>query len=302
MKLAPLLARFLYSNKRLDLPGIGTFLLDPAENIDEDYIKAGKPIPADLISFENNPSLKESPDLIQFISTETGKIKALAAADLGSHLSLMQQFLNIGKSFLVEGIGSLAKIKSGEYVFTPGETLPERIKESSSRSTAETSPNEESLADYKSIFYKPGKKNISLRKPTLIFLIMAGIALAIWGGYKVYKITTGNNKSADNDKKEQVVPATDTTVTQKDSVSSPAQHTAVTIPRGTYKFILEVANPKRAFERFGKLKTFQWNVQMETKDSVSYKLFMLLTALPADTSRIIDSLSMLNGRKVYIEQ
>lgn len=305
MKIASLLAQFLYENKRLDLPGIGTFVIDPSVIAEGESIKSGKSIPSEAIHFENNSSVKESPDLIQYISSETGKIKALAAADLDSHLSLMQQFLNIGKPFLLEGIGTLAKIKSGEFAFTPGETLPEKIKGVASKDLSGTGVTEESLADYKSIFYKSGKKNINLRKPALILLIAAGIALAVWGGYKVYKMTAGNNKSADNGKKvdEEIIPVSDSISSKKDTTMTAVQNKPVdNIPSGTYKFILEVANAKRAFERYGKLKTFKWNVQMETQDSISYKLFMLLPASVVDTSRIIDSLSIVNGRRVYIEQ
>jgi hypothetical protein len=76
---------------------------------------------------------------------------------------------------------------------------------------------------------------------------------------------------------------------------------APAIPSGNYKFVLENAFAKRAFDRFTRLKTFQWNVQMETKDSLQYKIFMILPAVASDTTRIKDSLTNLNGRKVYIE-
>jgi hypothetical protein len=303
LKLASLLAQFLYENKRLDLPGVGTFTIDSTIITENDSLRVGKSISAEAIHFENNFSIKESPDLIQFISTATGKMKALAAADLDSHLSLVLQFLNIGKPFLLEGIGSLVKNKSGEFAFTPGLTLPEKIKEIAGKDLSGAEASEESLADYKSIFYKTGTKKISLRKPALIFLIGAGIALAVWSGYKVYKKTTGNNKSETNGEKSEEETAAGDTVTLKKYRSISVQNTSVAnIPPGTYKFILEIAGSKRAFDRYNKLKTFQWSVQMETKDSVSYKLFMLLPASAVDTSRIIDSLSILNGRRVYIEQ
>ena len=41
---------------------------------------------------------------------------------------------------------------------------------------------------------------------------------------------------------------------------------------------------------------------METKDSVSFTLYMLLPVTAADTSRVLDSLSRLNGKRVRIEQ
>jgi hypothetical protein len=295
LKLAPLLAQFLYSNKRLDLPGIGTFLLNSPINDDADT-KQGKTVkPAD-ISFESNQSLKEAPDLIQYISSQTGKIKALAAADLDSHLSLVQQFLNIGKPFLLDGIGSLVKIQSGEYAFSSGDILSEKLKDYTAKEISATSSIEESFSDYKKPINTGNSRN--WRKPAVLLLIIAGIGLAVWGGYTVYKITTAKNRSAKKEdvKKDETVLVPDTTAQKKDNI--------VNIPQilpGQFRFVLETANAKRAFERYGRLKEYQWNVQMETKDSVTYKLFMVLPVAVADTSRIIDSLSVVNGRRVYIE-
>ena len=117
MKLAPILAEYLYQNKRLELPGIGVFRLRQSIISGEDNNKQIEFTGESPISFEANASLKESPELINFISSQTGKMKALAAADLDSHLVLAQQFINIGKPFLFEGIGSLTKTKSGQYEF-----------------------------------------------------------------------------------------------------------------------------------------------------------------------------------------
>ena len=102
----------------MDLPGLGSFRLDPQTNNTEDSAVL------EGVSFENDPLARQSPELVAFISAETGKMKALAAADLDSHLELAQQFLNIGKPFMFEGIGSLAKQRNGEYTFAAGPVLP----------------------------------------------------------------------------------------------------------------------------------------------------------------------------------
>ncbi|NOT50187.1 MAG: hypothetical protein HOP10_02810 [Chitinophagaceae bacterium] len=296
MKLAPLLAQFLYSNKRLDLPGIGTFLLE-GPIIEETDSKQGKSLKPGDISFENNHALKETPDLVQYISSQTGKIKALAAADLDSHLNVVQQFLNIGKPFLLEGIGSLVKIKSGEYAFSSGDILSEKFKDYTAKEISATSSIEESFSDYKKPMNTGNSKN--WRKPAVILLIIAGIGLAVWGGYTVYKITTAKNRSAKKEdiKKDETVLVPDTAAQKKDSTAAVVQ-----VPTGSFRFVLEVANAKRAFERYSRLKEYQWDVQMETKDSVTYKLFMVLPVAVADTSHVVDSLSGVNGRRVYIEQ
>ncbi len=302
MKLAPLLAQYLYTNKRLDLPGIGSFILDPFVQVATD-INQGKLVHPDGISFENNATIRESPDLITYISSKTGKIKALAAADLDSHLEQAKQFLNIGKPFLFEGIGNLAKIRSGQFTFSAGDLLPESQKELSARDKSAASPTEESLADYKSIFY-PRKQKMNWRRPAALLLLLGGVALAIWGGYRMYKKTTAKNDESPvvekkNEEVNTTVPITDTVTYQKDSV---VEQPPVAVVAGNYKFVLEVSPAKRAFDRFSRLKTFQWDVKMETNDSLSYKLFMLLPATAADTSKIADSLSLLYGKKVLVEQ
>jgi hypothetical protein len=40
---------------------------------------------------------------------------------------------------------------------------------------------------------------------------------------------------------------------------------------------------------------------METADSVSFKLYLLLPMTNADTTHILDSLTAFTGKKVYIE-
>jgi hypothetical protein len=130
LKLPGLLAQYLYSKKQLDLPGIGSFFLDPSINIEapESNNKQKTEVP-DGISFKNNSAIKESPDLVTYISAESGKMKPLAAADLDSHLQLALQFLNMGKPFSFDGIGTLATNRSGGYEFTPGAIMPEKVKE-----------------------------------------------------------------------------------------------------------------------------------------------------------------------------
>ncbi|OSZ77631.1 hypothetical protein CAP36_14765 [Chitinophagaceae bacterium IBVUCB2] len=301
MKLAPLLAQYLYIHKRLDLPGLGTFLLDSSTIIDQENTNQAKSPIIEGVTFETNASVKESPELIQFISIQAGKIKALAAADLESHLGLAQQFINIGKPFLFEGIGSLSKIKSSDFIFTPGQVLAEKFVE---HQTKETNSNTvEAPDDYKSVFYGP-KVKMKWAKPVTLILVLVGIGLAIWGGYTVYKRTSSADDSI-TDANEAPANTENQTIMLPDTVAIVKKDTLITtvsnIPAGTVKFVLETADAARAFPRLNRLKNFQWNVQMETADSLSYKIFMLLPVNIADTSRVLDSLTRLNGKRVYIE-
>lgn len=70
----------------------------------------------------------------------------------------------------------------------------------------------------------------------------------------------------------------------------------------TYKYVLEIAKEPRASKRFNQLKTINWPVQIETTDSIHYKLFIPLPIANADTTKVKDSLTALSGRKVWIER
>ena len=84
MKISPLLAQFLATNKQLSLAGLGRFILNASGEI----------------TFEQDSSVREDSELVNFIAESTGKMKSLVASDLDSNLELARQFLNIGKPYL----------------------------------------------------------------------------------------------------------------------------------------------------------------------------------------------------------
>ena len=291
MKLAALLTEYFLSNKRLDLPGIGIFRIIETITEEKDIAIQASIATSEEIIFENDPSIKDVPELINFLASRSGKMKSLTAADLNSHLRQAKEFLNIGKPFLFEGIGSLSKLNSGEYVFVSWNP-----KDLTSKEINITSGTEDSLTNYKNIF-SASRAKILWKKPVLILFVLAGLAVAAWLGYIVYRNSIKNKPVASQEIKVKIIPDTDTRDLNKDSTK--------TIPakpqNGEYKYILEVANKYRAFERFGRLKSYGWKIQMETADSVEYKLFLSLRVPPENITSVIDSLSLLNGRKVYIE-
>jgi nucleoid DNA-binding protein len=127
LKLAQQLADYLTANKKLSIQGIGNFLLDTSYNPDPD--NKSKTDVVGTITFESNTAAKTDDGLIEYISKQTGKMKTLAASDLESQLEIVHQFLNIGKAYALEGIGTISKSQDGNYTFTQGIALPERIAE-----------------------------------------------------------------------------------------------------------------------------------------------------------------------------
>ena len=120
MKIEQVIVQHLYNNRQVSLQGIGTFKLDNFIPHQTDPDKEPV-IPAGSIIFEYNPRATEDVALIDSIVINTKKIKPLATADLDSYLMLGRQFLNIGKPFIIEGLGTLDRTREGELEFIPGQ-------------------------------------------------------------------------------------------------------------------------------------------------------------------------------------
>ena len=194
----------------------------------------------------------------------------------------------------------MEKTRTGDFEFTPGLIIQELKKENPVRGHEPVLQVEAIPSDYnyKNIFYQKPVKT-KWKKPVAIFLLVAGLGFAIWGGYTVYKKTMAKKEKSRALKKEEgQTSATDTAVKINLVVNTLEKQN---IPAGTFKFVLETSSAEKAIPRFNKLKTYQWAVLLETNDSVTYKIFMLLPLAASDTTRVIDSLSMLTGKKVYIE-
>ncbi len=301
MKLAPLLAQYLYDQKKLDLPGIGIFLLDPSArtSTDAQHFSEG-------ISFEYNAAVKEDEDLVSYITTQTGKMKALASSDLSSYTELGIQFLNIGKPFQIEGIGTLVKRKNGEFQFTADHLLIDKVKETGIKELSATSISDGSMTTYENL--KPNiEKSPTLKRIFLTFLALATIAVIIYAGYRTNK---RNSPDAANEEKQatnEAIPVGDTTkyISRATDTLVSVKQPIQTANNGSYHFVIEVANKKRAFYRYNILKKGQIPIQMSTSDSINFKLFFVLAATPADTARMSDSLTTwypsINHRKTFAE-
>lgn len=293
MKIPSLLAQYLYGNQRLDLPGIGSFHLDSSTLPALQQSKQRSAL-LEGVSFENNPACKESPELISFIAEKTGKMKALASADLDSHLQLAQQFLNMGKPYSFEGIGILTKVKPGEFEFTPITVPTDKIKEQQKTETTEITQKEENSGEYESFLSLP-KTKFEWRKPVIGLFLVCGIGVTVWGGYMISKKNVKPEVETVQILAEQTLVADSIRIADSIAAAPP-----VVAPTPTdYKYILEVAQKKRALKRYNQLKELRWKVELETADSIQFKLFMLLP--PSDTTKTMDSLRIVTGRKVYIE-
>jgi hypothetical protein len=293
LKLDNLVTQYLYQQKRLSLPGIGTFTTDgPA------------------VQFDNAHDAVLSKDLIEFIKTHTGKMYSLAQSDLESYIMLNKQFLNIGKALYVEGIGTLVKAKDGSLEFTPGEMVAERMEELTTESRKPSAFIDETR-------YHPD--NNARQKWFIGGLSLLTLVIVVWGGWRLFV----NNDSSPVPEKKLTEPVADTVAaavkdtntivadtfsTRKPdslSVSAAVVNNNIATPQNSqWRFVIEQTNNKnRAYRRYNQLKEIGDKIQITTADSVTYKLYFQLPAMVSDTTRMRDSLRRFYGsRLVRVEK
>ncbi len=247
------------------------------------------------MQFKQQPVAKADDSLIDFIRTHTGKIKPLAESDLESYLADGKLLLNIGKPFHIDGIGTLSKNKLGIYDFEPGEPTIERVELAPESKTAERQqPAAKST-------YEDGYSRIQAhhkrRKGVLVTtLIVICVAVIVWGGYMLYN---NNSESKQTAAQTYIAPVDTPATPAPDSVSTkpadsvaPAPSSVTNLPAGNYKFIFETTTRKsRALKRHAFLDSLNRNIKLETKDSLTYNIYVVMPATPADTGRIKDSLN-----------
>lgn len=309
MKLPLLLTQFLYQNKRLNLPGIGSFTLDPSVIIPEDIDKNPHEI-VQGIEYNNKPVYKADDDLIEFIKLHTGKMKSLAEADLESYLTLGIQLLNIGKPFYFDGIGAIIKNQDGKYEFTPGEYVSIQ-KDNPESEKKEKEDKRKSVFEEKHDNYEP--QTNATRKFLITVLVVGGLALVGWGGYTLYKKNTyqentpiANPITPDTVATKTDTIATDTNAVKNDAVKIQKPATLInTMPGDSAKYkyiILATPNKYRALKRYNQLLSFDLKIKMDTKDSSFFRLYFTFPARIKDTLRIKDSLNNQYGTKTIIER
>lgn len=292
MKIEQALVLYLLKHKEISLQGIGTFKIDAVvpENPDGD-----KPfvIPPEAISFIYDPKTGENDDLIDFIVITTKKIKPLASADLDSFLTLGRQFLNIGKPFTIQNLGTLDKLNDGTLEFKPG-PLVQRVEAPKAKIEDEgAEQHEENLFND----YQKASPGNSGRNILIIFIIII-LGLGAWAAWHfLFK----KNETEQVNTTENIVPIDDTAgaAQQKDSMAAVQRITdslnnIQKNPADSFTFkvvVRETTNKQVALARLAKLKSFGREVIMYTDDSMTYKIAHPFTLPLADTTRVLDSLN-----------
>lgn len=285
MKLETLLVDFFNERHRLDLPGLGSFVRDEKSQSE-----------SDSISFTCNKTNFETPELIKYLSEQTGKMKSLADADLASHISSIIQFLNIGRLYYIEGLGTLSKAKNGFYEFSEGAPAQEFLFQDSASHTP-TNPRAHIYSgEYKEVL-QPKKPSFTFSRNLVGLLFLGILLLAFWG---VYALLNNSKESTEEAAKapETTTPVNDTNTAAQQSVDTSSipkpENTAPASPQnnsGVFRFIVERAGKERAMKRWKMLRDYDLDVSLYTKDSVDFEIYFTLPATANDTARIRDSLA-----------
>ncbi|HNP23787.1 MAG TPA: HU family DNA-binding protein [Panacibacter sp.] len=110
------LHQYFATNKRLSLPGIGTFETSytPA---DLDFVNRSLKAPVFNIIFHAEEKITDD-NLVAFLAMRTGNSVEDCAAAFNDFSNAMQQKLKAGETENLPGIGSI-KLEQKHYVFTP---------------------------------------------------------------------------------------------------------------------------------------------------------------------------------------
>jgi hypothetical protein len=305
LKIPQLLVQYLYTNRKMSLPGLGIFTLDKSVILPDEHDRNLHSTP-NAVQFQNANIVAADKELISFICEQTGKIKPLAISDLDSYLNLGMEMLNIGKPFYLEGIGTISKNKAGKFDFSPGEYS--LIKETSSS------------ADHdKKKVYAKDKKQVTESLPVQnrtglkVLALISALVIVGLGGWMMYKknsqAVTESNPDTSSVPQQQVPVATDTLKqdsVRRDSVNvlpADTPHSIAALHPGTpYKFIILATDDKpRAMRRYNQLIGFNLKAHYYHVDS-TYKVFFQFPALARDTTHIKDSLRKEYAADVTIER
>ena len=288
------LASYLYKNKKLALEGIGTFTLDSNVSVPNELEKEVY-YPIDGLLFEYKPKQPTDEDLIKYLVEKLGKIQPLVRSDLESYLSNIKQFINLGKPYTIEGIGTLTKINNGNYEFTPGNFLP--VKE-------ELNPKRENEEHN----YPNRSSNVNVGRIFVVGLIIIAALAALAGiGWGVTNLLSKYQQNEEPIIQQQglidtiVEPAPDTLpqiITNTTGIDS----TPIIDSILTYKMVFETTRFKiSAASRSEQLIQFGVPVKVDTilvRDSVRYRLYVPMKIRQSDSTKVKDSLSLLLGSPI----
>ncbi len=307
MKIQDLLPQYLYQQKKLTLPGLGTFELNSDINV---YELKEVGWPENTITFLPNRNALLSDELLAYIVEHSGKMKPLAISDLESHLSNGVQMINIGKPFPLKGIGSLSKINNGDLVFQQGTPALEKIDSINTDHVKDRTAEQDEINEI-DFTHSPAK---SSKKMIILLASLLAVVLVAWAVYLALpkKQTTDVTEEPETTQQDTITttsPAiTDTTATKPDTAISRKPDSVVVAPApvtvaptGSFQLVIQQFKSKAAAQqKFDVLKLRGHNVELKMKDSTRYQIILNVNRPLSDTTYVRDSLKRWYLWKSYL--
>jgi hypothetical protein len=301
-----LLAGYLYKQKTLTITGVGSFTVEPSFVAPADTDKQPH-FPSEGIEFLHHKAAKTPEELILYLLAQTGRIKPLLEADFENYITEMQQWLNLGKPFVINGIGTLQKIKSGAIEFKHGATVTEKIN--TTYGMANLASEEPPL------LHNSAKLQNSIKKKNIVITVISIIGIVVAGslGWLIFQHLQKSATPVTDLSTPIVVPtaiSSDTTGAKPNTTTAPPVQDSGVINQATdtlrYRVIFEItANRQLAFNRLNTLKARGDKVNIDSfykAEDPWYRLFYYKRAVAADTTAVKKDAATYYKRSIWLEK
>lgn len=290
-------ATYLYEHQFISLPNIGEFTLDKKISFVNEEEKKDF-FPQEGIHFNINKKAITQPEFVQYIRSFIAKPISLIESDIEDYTLQIINWLNIGKPYTIEGIGTLTKLQNGEIEFSIGTLKVENISSIIS-SIANKESNFEGLVVETAI----QKNAINTQKIGLIAVAILAVVLVVWA------VSYFLNQSKENQLQEvqqQVAIVTDTTSTITPTTVD-TTGLAVTSINDTIRYRMYFLASKykekadKQFAYWSKLEKVNRD-EVIVNETLRYRLFIYKKALPKDTTDLKISLAKYFKHAITIEK
>ena len=288
MKVQDLLYAYLSEQKRLKIPGIGSFemsntLIEQTDNETTEH--------KNLIQFNHDKTTQVEESLLIFLKERTGKMKALAQSDLDSFIYNGMQLLNIGKPFDIPGIGVIIKSSEGKFSFHQGTAEPEQFLTDQTKRLIET---HESDTSYKrETRNSPSNASDHQKKRILYIGLTVVVAIIIWIIYLLIPNQEEQNaKMINKDTTEQsvVAPAVVEQPAAPETTNNNPPATTVGTSIG-FEMVGQYLPQMDTIRKFYKLyKGRGHQVRIDSSDAENPRLLFAFRKPLKDTSFVADSM------------
>lgn len=287
MKIESLLVQYLYSRKTLTLQGIGTFILhgEIPQPSDGDKQTA---LPEGVVTFQENKQALQDDGLIHFIVEHTRKILPLATSDLESFSILTKEYLNIGKPFTLDGVGTLLKNQQGVYEFIQGGFVHPKLD----NGHTELREKEAGAISFSTPPRKTGKsKNVWIGSVILLILLIVPAII-----YYYYQKQPAPVVSTEN---MIIKPSQDSIPPDTLRTSAPVVNSLAETDTMRYLVIKTYSDSTRALREVNRLTGYNHRVRQLKIDSATFHVIMPILKSIQDTVQVKDSINRLFAVRSY---